>query len=41
MFGKNIMISEKLIAKLIDHDEFGIKCESMVDRESNLNELSK
>lgn len=35
------MISEKLIAKLIGHDGSGIRCEQMVENESNLTETSK
>lgn len=35
------MISEKLIAKIIGHDGSGIKCETMVERESNLDEIYK
>lgn len=35
------MISEKLIAKLIGHDGSIIRCEKMVENESNLTEISK
>lgn len=35
------MISDKLIAKLIGHDRSGIRCEQMVEKESNLTEMSK
>lgn len=41
MFGKKIFITEKLITKLIRHDGYGIMCEQMVERESNLTEISK
>lgn len=41
MFGNKIFIFEKLIAKLIGHDRFGIKCEQMVEKESNLTEISE
>lgn len=41
LFGKKIVISEKLIAKLIGHDGFGIRCEQMVEKESNITEMSK
>lgn len=41
MFGKKIQIYEKLIAKLIRHDGSGMRCEYMVEKESNLTEISK
>lgn len=41
MFGKKIVIYEKLIAKLICHDGSRIRCEQMVEKESNLSEISK
>lgn len=41
MFGKKIVIFEKLIAKLIGHDGSGIRCEKMVEKESNLDKLSE
>lgn len=41
VFGKKIVISEKLIAKLIGHDGSEIRWEQMVEKESNLIEMSK
>lgn len=41
MFGKKIMISNKLIIKLIGHDGSGIRCEQIVEKESNLDQWSK
>lgn len=41
MFGKKIVISEKLIAKLIGQDGSRIRCDQMVETESNLTEMSK
>lgn len=41
VFGKKIVILEKLIAKLIGHNGYGIKCDSMVENESNLVDISK
>lgn len=41
VFRKKIVISEKLIAKLIDHDGSGIRYEQMVKKDSNITEMSK
>ena len=41
VFGKKIVIFEKLIGKLIDHDGYGIICEQMVEKDSNINEMFK
>lgn len=39
VFGKKIVIFEKLIAKLISHDGYGIRCEQMVKNESKLADI--
>lgn len=41
VFGKKIVIYEKLIAKLIEHDRSKIICEQMVEKDSNITEISK
>lgn len=41
IFGKKIVISEKLNAELIGNDGSRIRCEQMVEMESNLTEISK
>lgn len=39
--GNKIVITKKLIAKLIGHDGFGIRCNQMVERKYDLIEISK
>lgn len=41
VFGKKMVIYEKLIDKLINHDGSGIRCEQIVEKDSNINEMSK
>lgn len=41
VFGKRIVILEKLIAKLIGHYGYGIRCESMMEKELNINVMYK
>lgn len=41
VFRKKIVISEKVIAKLIDHDGSGIRYEQMVEKNLNITEISK
>lgn len=41
MFGNKIVISEKLVAKLIGYDGSGIICEQMVEKEFKLTKISK